>query len=186
MSDDFGDASDNKLAPENVRLALIRAGAFLTGYELVKSSIVDGVKDFFIIGFNERGLLYSPDYEKRVLQLGKSAFQASLNWLVSSNALSESQANQLEAIRTHRHEVAHDLARLLVDPEAHVDVDKLSALIEIMHDLDRFWGGIEIETSGEFEVDDVDYEGIRGGSGLLMDYLGQLSELTSDYHTEAQ
>lgn len=38
---------EEKLAPENMEAAMIRAGAILTGYELVKASIVDQPKSFF-------------------------------------------------------------------------------------------------------------------------------------------
>ena len=60
-------------------------------------------------------------------------------------ALTAKQVESLEAVRAHRGEVAHELARLLVDPDADVDVNMLAQLRGIMHSLDRFWGAIEVD-----------------------------------------
>ena len=105
-----------KLAPETVGVAFILAGAFLTGHELVKASIFNGVRDFFLTGFDaHEGKIYSQSYQLKVLPLGKDPFVASVVWLVQNDALTAAQAAVLESIREHRHEVAHELARLLVD-----------------------------------------------------------------------
>ena len=162
-----------------VTRALIRAGTFLTGYELVKTSIIDGVKDFYLTGFKEEGLTYSLHYETEVLPLGKGVFRASVAWLVNHNALSDEQADQLDAISAHRHELAHELYRFLIDPDVSIDTSQLSALIDILHSLDIFWGTLEIETSVEFSPDQVNYQGIRSIWGHLLDYLAELSELSN-------
>lgn len=185
MSNRCNDSTSNGLSPENVKLALVRAGTFLTGYELVKTSIVDGVKDFFLTGFNEEGPTYSPNYATEVLPLGKGTFRASVAWLVARGALSAEQAGQLDAISDHRHEIAHELARLLVDPKSSIDTSQLSALIDVLHSLDIFWGTIELETSEGFDPDQIDYQGIRSGWGLLLDYLAELSELKNVTNAKA-
>ena len=175
---DFGaNAEDAKHLKEQITRALIRAGTFLTGYELVKTSIIEGVKDYYLTGFTEEGLTYSLNYETEVLSLGKGVFRASVAWLVNHDALSDEQADQLEAISTHRHELAHELYRFLIDPDVSIDTSQLSALIDILRSLDIFWGTIEIETSGEFDPDQVDYQGVRSVWGHLLDYLAELSEL---------
>ena len=179
MKDLSANTEDAKHLKQQVTRALIRAGTFLTGYELVKTSIIDGVKDFYLTGFNEEGLTYSPHYKTEVLPLGKGAFRASVAWLVNRDALSDEQADQLDAISAHRHELAHELHRFLIDPDVSIDTSQLSALIEILHSLDIFWGTIELETSGEFDPNQIDYQGIRSIWGLLLDYLAELSELSN-------
>lgn len=68
-----------KLAPETVGVAFILAGAFLTGHELVKASIFNGVRDFFLTGFDaHEGKIYSQSYQLKVLPLGKDPFVASV------------------------------------------------------------------------------------------------------------
>lgn len=164
-----------KLAPEVMGAALIRAGALLTGYELVKSSILDGVRGFFTFGFTEAGPTVDPDYADKVLSLVPgNAFRASVAWLVANGALELRHVDSLERIRAHRGEVAHELARLLVDVETEVSTILLLELRDCMHALDRFWGGIEVDIDPDIDAADIDYDGIRSGSGLLVDYLVSL------------
>lgn len=164
-----------KIQPENVATALVRAGTLLTGYELVKTAIVDEVKGFFVQGSNEDGMLYSPGYQRDVLSLGKNTFEASVKWLIQMEALTQNQADSLEVIRTHRNELAHELARFVVDPDANVSVDRLTDLQGIMRSLDRFWGGITVDTNPDFDGVDVDRGSIVSGSGLLLAYLLQIA-----------
>ncbi len=99
-----------KLAPDAMTLALVRAGALLTGYELVKASILRDVEGFFIAGFDVNGRITSSAYQKQVLPFGKNKFEASLEWLVRQDALTSQQAGSLILIQGHRHEIAHELA----------------------------------------------------------------------------
>lgn len=172
---------EDKLAPQNMGLAMIRAGAILTGYELVKSSIIDQPKSFFSFNLDPATgkPIPSAEYEREVLGRGKGAWAASCAWLIYMGALTAKQVESLEAIRAHRGEVAHELARLLVDPDAEVDLDMLAQLRDIMHSLDRFWGSIEIDINPDFDGnrDEIDLDGIRSGSGVVLDYLCNLSGL---------
>ena len=176
--DEFAERLKLKLAPETVGVALIRAGAFLTGYELVKASILEGVRDFFLTGFDvHEGKTYSQSYQLKVLPLGKNPFDASLAWLVQNDALTAAQAAALDSSREHRHEVAHELARFLVDVDADVDVERLRTLHGIMRSLDRFWGSIEVDIDPDFDGVEVDRDHIRSGSGALFEYLMQVAGL---------
>ncbi len=175
LDDAYTKRLQDKIQPENVATALVRAGALLTGYELIKTAIIDEVKGFFVQGFDEDRLIYSKDYERKVLPLGKNAFEASVNWLIQMEALTQDQADSLDAIRSHRHELAHELARFIVDPDADVSVDRLTELQGIMRSLDRFWGGINIDTNPDFDGADVDRDNIVSGSGALLTYLLQIA-----------
>ncbi|QXU52162.1 hypothetical protein [Rhodococcus sp. LW-XY12] len=180
MKDDLRARTEDKLSPESVTQSLIQAGALLTGYELVKSSILDGVRDFFIIGFDEAGMTISPEYQKVLALEPKNKFRASVAWLIEMEALKPEHAETLERIRDHRGEVAHELARLLIDPDAGVDVSLLKDLRDCMHALDRFWGSIEVDINPDFDGTEVDLDAIRSGSGLLLDYLCDLSGLDGE------
>lgn len=179
VDDGFEERLRAKLAPEAVGQALIQAGALLTGYELVKASILEGVRGFFTFGFTAAGPTVDPCYERKVLSLFPgNTFRASVAWLVEMNALQSEHVQSLERIRAHRGEVAHELTRLLIDPDARVDAELLHDLRGCMRALDRFWGSIEVDINPDFDGVDVDCEGIRSGSGLLMDYLLDLSGIS--------
>jgi hypothetical protein len=109
------------------------------------------------------------------LALGKNRFEGSLAWLVKMEALTQAQADSLTDIREHRHEIAHELARLLVDPDAEVSADKLGDLYGISRSLDRLWGEYEVNIDSDFDCVDVDYDGVRSGTGALLEYLAQLA-----------
>jgi hypothetical protein len=177
MPDEYAARLNAKLAPEAIRLALIRAGAFLTGYEFVKTSILQDVKSFFTLGTDRDGRPHDIGYRDQVLPLGRNEFDASVAWLVQNDALSEAQAGDLELVRTHRHEVAHELARMLIDPDVEINVELLLKLHGIMRALDRFWISIEVDANPDFDRQEVNLDSARSGSGLLFDYLLDLCEV---------
>lgn len=180
MDDVWAERLRSKMAPEAMGAAMIRAGAILTGYELVKSSILDQPKSFFATEWDAAGQpVIGRYYRARVLAGGLNAWAGSCAWLVESGALTLGHVEALERIRAHRGDVAHELARLLVDPDADVEVGMLAELRDIMRSLDRFWGAIEVDINPDFDGrrDDIDYDGIRSGSGLLLDYLCSLAGL---------
>jgi len=169
VDDDDRNQLAGKLATETVRRSLLQAGAILTGYELVKSSIIDGVRGFFTLGLHSTP---SSGYEAHVLTLAPGRpFQASVAWLVSMDALHPEHVQALENIRAHRHKLAHELANFLVDLDAEVDTRVLSDLCDVMAALDRFWISIDLQTNPDFDGVDVDLDGAQTGSGILFDYL---------------
>ncbi|NYE18098.1 hypothetical protein [Microbacterium immunditiarum] len=176
MTDDFANQIRAKLSSSTMRNALTRAGALLTGYELVKTSIVDDVRAFFTVGFDTGHL--QDRYESEVLGLdtkrhnGKpNALVASLTWLQQEGALSTSQVEVFESVRIHRNEIAHELARFLIDPQYDVRADLLVQLYEIMLALDRFWGPIHIGANPDFDNRDLDEVTFQSGTTLLFGLL---------------
>jgi len=170
----------DKIQPENVVVALVRAGALLVGYELAKYSIVDGVKGFFLPSWGDHDPSSSEQYEHEVLVLGRNKFEASRNWLVKMEALTQRQADAFDAIRAHRHEIAHDLVRFLVDPAFEVSVERLTELYGITRSLDRFWGGVSVDVDPDFDGVDVDRDSIVGGASLLLAHLFRIAGLETD------
>lgn len=170
-----------KLAPESVATTLIRAGSFLSAYELIKSEIVDKVHGFFWCGFKDGDHVYDEDaYHRSVLSRNPgNKYLASCNWLLEMQALTAEQVAALSDIRTHRHEIAHELPRLLVDPDVEVRGDLLVQATEIVRGLGVFWGSIEVDTDPEFDGEEVDYNEIKSGSFLLMEYLVAIAGLAS-------
>src|SRR5687768_6861086 len=122
------DALEKKMSGSSMRTALQRAGMLLTGWELLRSDIEDGVRQFFEL---TPGAV-SPEYEKEVLSRHKYRLQASALWLVEQGALTASQCRRIEELRTHRNEVAHELAKLLVDPRHEIDVMLLQEMATIL------------------------------------------------------
>lgn len=170
MKDDYRARLRDNLNPEALSKELIRAGTLLTGYELVKTAIMDDVKGFYTLGFNDPRL--DRRYHQEVLTLGPNKLQASLNWLVSNGALTSQQVHSFEVIRGHRGELAHELAGYLIDPDDGVRMDLVDDLYEIVKSLDRFWGPIHVAASPDFDGKSVDIESdFHSGTRLLFELL---------------
>lgn len=58
------------------RSTLLRAAALLIGWELIRSEVVDKVRGFFIIGFDQLGFTYDDAYQSRVVARGPHLFDA--------------------------------------------------------------------------------------------------------------
>jgi hypothetical protein len=182
VDDGYIERLEDKLAPESVGRTLILAGCFLSAYELIKSEIVDKVHDFYLTGFNPDGFTYDEvTYQRDVLtRHPKSRYRASCAWLVASGALTTEHVATLEDVYEHRKEIAHELPKLLIDPDFVVKMDLLTKAIECVRRLGVFWGSIEVDTDVDLAGEDVDYDGIKSGSYLLMEYLAQIAGLDSE------
>jgi uncharacterized protein (DUF1697 family) len=179
--DDYAEKLTAKLAPESVARTLIHAGCFLSAYELIKSEVVDKVHDFYLAGFDEHGLTYDEaSYQRQVLSRNpKSKYRASCSWLVENDALTAEEVATLEEIHQHRQEIAHELPKLLVDPDFEVKTDLLLAAVDCVRTLGVFWGRITVDTDPQWDGKDVADEDIKSGSYLLMEYLASLAGLSS-------
>lgn len=161
-----------KLAPATVGTALIRAGCFLSAYELIKSEVVDKVHGFFWCGFKDgKDLHDEARYRRDVLNRNPSRYRASCAWLVEMEALTSDQVEQLEAIHRHRQEIAHELPKLLIDPDFEVRTNLLLAAVDCLRSLGIFWGSISVAADPEFDGVEVEDDDIKSGSYLLMEYL---------------
>jgi hypothetical protein len=181
VDDAYAERLKAKLAPESVGRTLILAGCFLSAYELIRSEVVDQVHDFYLTGFNQDGLTYDEvSYQQKVLALHpKSQYRASCAWLVVNGALTPEQVATLEEVYRHRKEIAHELPKLLIDPEFEVKKELLVNAIECVRRLGVFWGSIEVEINPDLDGNEVDYDEIKSGSYLLMEYLAQIAGLES-------
>jgi hypothetical protein len=179
--DDYEDRLRVKLAPESMARTLIRAGAFLSAYELIKLQVVDGVRGFYWSGHEENGkkVLY-PDYETDVRTRDNSVYLASVSWLVESKAITPEQAESLEKIREHRNAIAHELPRILIDPEWDINASLLIDAALVLRSLDVFWGRISMDTDPRWDNSEVADRDIWGGPSLLMGSLMGIAGLLPD------
>lgn len=170
------EALKHKLQPDEIRAGLMNAGLFLAGWELLKAEVVGRVRSFFVDEFTGTEFKPSGNYRTKVLSRHKSEFEASLLWLVDAGALSLEQADQVRAIHRHRHEVAHELPSLLVEPSRDINIQHLRNMEELLGVLGRFWGHLELDGDPAFDAICVDASEIKSGAMLLMAYLVDLSK----------
>jgi len=159
--EDYRRRLEAKLKPEVIRSTLSFAGLYQVTHEMIKRSVVDDVRGFYSLGFDETGLRYDEAaYSRDVLSKAKDRFRASLLWLVHAEAISQTQADRLDAVYAHRHDLTHELVRYVVDPDFNPDIQLFIDALAILKALRTFWAQIEIDIGsfehlGEVDADDA-------------------------------
>ncbi|MFF0709483.1 MULTISPECIES: hypothetical protein [Gordonia] len=159
-----------------MRATMAFAGLYQLTHEMIKQIVLDKVRGYFCVGVIELGDVMSMQerepYEREVLLLApQSAFRASLLWLIQMDAITVEQADKLNDVYAHRHDLTHELAKYVVDPDHEPHVELLVDAITILRDLDRFWAQVELGI-GSFDhvegIEDVDPDEIVPLSMLVL------------------
>lgn len=159
-----------KLQPQAIRATLELAGLYQMTHEMLKHAIPEKVRDFYCTGFNEEGFTYDETtYKQKVIDEARTegsitknnqVFTASAAWLVRNDAITKEQADRLDGIYNHRHELTHELFSFIVDPDRNVDAEKFVDAVNTLKDIHRFWASVEMdigtfEDMGEVSLDDI-------------------------------
>ncbi len=64
---DINEKWEHFLDPEVFRPNLIFASIYITAFEILQNSIVERIKDFYTIGFNENGWIILHEYQEDAL-----------------------------------------------------------------------------------------------------------------------
>lgn len=182
-----------KLEPQRIRATLSFAGLYQMTHEMIKYAVVDRVRAFYWCGFNrETGPRYDEaGYERDVLiKAGKKRmFRSSLLWLVEAEAVTLIQADRLDEIYDHRHDLTHELGKYIVDIDFEPRLDLFVEAIEILRDITRFWTQIEIDFGSFQEHGEVAVEDVTPGSLMLLQicvdaYAGGLPDGAVDHRVD--
>jgi hypothetical protein len=164
------------LNPEVLRTKLITASMYLTAFELLKDSIIDRVKGFFTIGFDESGTEMSSEYSTEVLSLNKSRLYASLLWLKKQDAINDDDLGSFEAIRTCRNRVAHELQRVIAGDLEIAFVEQFSALISLLRKIEVWWiVNLEIPINSDFDNMEIDESQIAPGDVMMIQLMCEIA-----------
>jgi hypothetical protein len=151
-----------KLRPERMRATLAFAGLYQMTHELIKIAVLDEVHDFYWCGIKDGIMVYEEKaYAENVLsRVPEDKFRASLLWLVDGDAITLTQADRLEDIYAHRHDLSHELIKYIVDPDFEPDVELFADALTTLKALRRFWTSMEkdigsFEDFGDVDLDDV-------------------------------
>ncbi|WP_426503092.1 hypothetical protein ACPPVO_36470 [Dactylosporangium sp. McL0621] len=169
--DTYAALLEAKLQPWRIRATLAFAGVYQITHELIKEAVIDEVRSFYCNGFNEAGMTYDDaGYEAAVLALDpkKRKMRASLLWLVHGGAITAQQADRLDAIYAHRHDLTHELGKYIVDPAFEPDMQLFTDAVEILREILRFWTRMEIDLGSFEQFGDVDPDEVTPGRLLLL------------------
>lgn len=149
-----------KLRPDRIRATLGFAGLYQMTHELTKTAVLDEVREFYWRGIEDDVMVYDEHaYAENVLAMApKNKFRASLLWLVQGGAITLAQADRLDDIYAHRHDLSHELIKYIVDPDFEPDVELLTAAMTILKAIRRFWTSVERDIGSFEDFGDVDLD----------------------------
>ncbi len=150
---------------DKLKFQLITASIYLSAYEILIYSIVEKIKQFYVIGYDGEKNIYSDNYNKDVKCLYKKDIViASALWLMNQSAISEDEVNIIKALKKHRNDIAHELPKYLTDSSFNLHFS-LFEKMEMLHKKICLWWFKEIEVSINpsfdlINLNNLDYEEI--------------------------
>lgn len=81
------------------------------------------------------------------------------------------QVKALDAIYEHRHEVPHELPKLVIDPDSEVKTDLLLSAADCIRSLGVFWGRFTVDADPQWDGKQVADKDVQSGTYLLMYHL---------------
>lgn len=170
------------LSPEVTRERLVSASLFITAFELLKDSIVRKLRDYYSIGFDASGATVSPDYLRRVLDRNKSVLYASLAWLEESGAVTPSDLESFERIKTARNAIAHGLPELVFNGVNHGLEERFGEAVALLRKIEVWWVvNVDIATDPDYDGAEIDEDKITPGSVLMLQLMLDVASGNEQY-----
>jgi hypothetical protein len=159
------------LDPKELRPNLILASLYIAAFEVLKNSINERIRDFYITGFDGKDWMISPAYGVEVLSQDRSPTYASLNWLVASHAINDEDIEKYNNIKECRNLLAHEITKCLVKGLPPDYSDNFKNMITLLDKVEKWWIiNVEIPTVPALidKADEIDTDGIIPGSILSL------------------
>lgn len=156
-----------------VRKYLNNASLFLLSWELMKSAIVDSIRDFYTSGYTNGKFIVSETYSMEMKKLDpKNIFKASCLWSKENEILTKKDLEIIEELNLKRNNIAHRLAYILSEDEEDINYDDILQIWSIATKVDRWWiMNVEIPTNGELDPEWIDESSVFSGRTMLINFL---------------
>ncbi|SRR5690554_293486 len=155
---------ERALHPETLKTNIITASIFSMAFEMLKSSIIEKIEGFFTNGFDENGMIVSPEYKEKVLSLNRSPLYASLKWLQDMHAIDDKDLERFEHIKRCRNTLAHEM---LTFASSGVDFDVAEAfeeMVGLLRKIEIWWfENLEMAIDPDAYPEDLDLEQVIPG-----------------------
>jgi len=155
---------ERALNPETLKTNIITASIFSMAFEMLKSSIIEKIEGFFTNGFDENGMIVSPEYKEKVLSLNRSPLYASLKWLQDMHAIDDKDLERFEHIKRCRNTLAHEM---LTFASSGVDFDVAEAfeeMVGLLRKIEIWWfENLEMAIDPDAYPEDLDLEQVIPG-----------------------
>ncbi|KPV54443.1 hypothetical protein SE17_03730 [Kouleothrix aurantiaca] len=161
------------LTPDTLKRNLIVASLYLSAYEILKGAVIDQPKSFFT-DFTSEGFEPGKKYKDEVRSLHKDEFQASCLWHLRNDIITQAEFDEIQVLRRHRNEIAHELASFLIDIDKEVNIHYLRAILRLLTKIDRWWiMSFELPINPDCDEVEVNEEDVKSGRMVLLDVIIQ-------------
>lgn len=157
---------------------MLCASLFLVAHEMLVTAIRTRLRDFFIVGFDENGFTYSPDYDSRVLSLDpkgkRDAWRASIVWLEQMSVIDQDDKGKIKDCTDARNTFAHELNEIISGRKSPDFEALFPILVDLVVKIDRRWiVNVEIDTDPDLADQEIDPEQVMPGSQLMLSIVHQ-------------
>ena len=143
---------DEFLNPDAIKSNLVLSALYLVAYELLKDAIIDNIRAFFSFEYRDGKAIPDKQYKDEVTRVHKDTLYASCLWLQRNGAITENEVEEIQNIRKHRNQVAHELARLLFDANLNLNVGYFLRIRELLGKIEVWWvKNVEIPVNPDFD-----------------------------------
>ncbi|MFH2103866.1 MAG: hypothetical protein ABIJ39_10985 [Chloroflexota bacterium] len=166
MNEDIQAEWERFLDPKELRPNLIMASLYIAAFEILKNSIIERIRDFYITGFDENGWIIDPEYTRQVLSKDKSPTYASLKWLLESQAIDEVDIEKFNKVKECRNLLAHEITKFLAKGLPPEFPGCFNDMVALLDKIERWWiVNVEIPTNPDLagKADEIDESGIVPG-----------------------
>jgi hypothetical protein len=157
-----------------VKKYLNNAGLFLMIWELLKSSIVDSIKSFFMNWLQDWKITYSEKYKSEVLDLDqKNIFNACCLRSVNMNIITKDDHDKIKELNETRNDIAHRLVDIVSEENKEIKSIDIEVIAQILKKVD-LWRliNVEIPTNHSETFDEnLDHDAVMSGRVLATEYL---------------
>ena len=139
MQDNIKKSWERFLHPAALKSNIITASIFSMAFEMLKTSIIEKIQGFFTNGFDEKGMIISPEYKEKVLSLNRSPLYASLQWLQDMQAIDQDDLESFEKIKRCRNSLTHEMLKFTCEGVEY-DVEALfGEMVSLLRKIGIWW-----------------------------------------------
>jgi hypothetical protein len=142
MDEKIQERYENFLNPAILRQRLIIGSLYIAAFEVLKTSIISRIKEFFTHWDD-----VDPKYQSLVLSKDRSPLYASLAWLKEMNAIGDEDVAVFNQVKDFRNEVAHEIIRMVAEEFPPYWAERFACLISLVDKVEHWWiVNVEIAT----------------------------------------
>lgn len=188
MNEDIRAKWERFLDPKELRPNLILASLYIAAFEVLKNTIIERIRDFYITGFDGKDWIISPDYQDQVLSKDRSATHASLKWLKESQAISDEDIEKFNQVKECRNSLAHEITKFLAKGLPLDFPLCFNDMVALLDKIERWWIiNVEIPTNSDLaeKAEEVDESGIVPGPVVSLQMMIDValgSDETANYY----